>query len=111
MKMVHGGHLQRPNGNTEGRVLDLLEFFNSRGLDIGEPDGCGVCEEGSDQGFVSGDEGFLLLAPGGASEGFENAESFAGICGYVGDVGGEGEVGVESDSQHSGSPVERKWGS
>ena len=92
--------------------MDPLEFVYSRGLlDVGEPDGRGVGEEGTDQGLVGGEEGFPLLAPGGASKGFKDTESIAGIVGYIGDVGGEGEVGVKSDSQHPGSPVERKRGS
>ena len=110
--MVNGGHLQRPSGNTEGGILDPLEFVHSRGLlDVGEPDGRSVSEEGTDQGLVGGEEGFPLLAPGGASKGLKDTESIAGIVGYIGDVGGEGEVGVKSDSQHPGSPVERKRGS
>ena len=50
-----------------------------------------------------------MLAPVGASKGFEDAESIAGFCGYVVNVGGEGELGVKGDTQNSGGPVERKW--
>ena len=50
-----------------------------------------------------------MLAPGGASKGFEDAESIAGFGGYCVDVGGEGELGVEGDTQNAGGPVERKW--
>ena len=49
-----------------------------------------------------------MLAPVGASKGFKDTESIAGFGGYVVDVGGEGELGVEGDTQNSGGPVERK---
>ena len=39
VKMVLGDYLQRPSGNSEGRVLDPLEFEDSRGGCVGEPDG------------------------------------------------------------------------
>ena len=88
--------------------MNPLELEDSRGGSVREPDGGGVGENGSDEGFVSGKEGFPLLAPVGASKGFEDAESIAGFGGYVVDVGGEGELGVEGDTQDSGGPVERK---
>ena len=49
-----------------------------------------------------------MLAPGGASKGFEDTKSIAGFGGYIVDVGGEGELGVEGDTQNAGGLVERK---
>ena len=49
-----------------------------------------------------------MLAPGGASKGFKDTESIAGFGGYIVDVGGEGELGVEGDTQNAGGLVERK---
>ena len=47
VKMVMGGHPQRPSGDSEGGVLDPLEFEDSRGRCIGEPDGGSVGEQGA----------------------------------------------------------------
>ena len=44
MKMALGGHLQRPSGDSEGGILDPLEFEDSRGGSVGEPAGGGVGE-------------------------------------------------------------------
>ena len=49
-----------------------------------------------------------MLAPGGASKGFKDTKSIAGFGGYIVDVGGEGELGVEGDTQNAGGLVERK---
>ena len=47
MKLALGGHLRRPSSDSEGRVLDLLEFENSRGGCVGEPNGGSVDEQGA----------------------------------------------------------------
>ena len=44
VKMALGGHLQRPSGDSEGGILDPLEFEDSRGRGIGEPNGGSVGE-------------------------------------------------------------------
>ena len=111
VKMVLRGHPQRPSADTEGGVLDPLEFEHSRGGRIWVPDGRGICEDGANEGFVGGEEGFSLLAPGGASKSFEYLDPIAGFVGYVCDVGGEGEMGVKNDTQNPWGPVERKRGS
>ena len=105
MKMAGGGHLQRPSSDAEGGILDPLELEDSRGGGIGVPDGSGVGDDGSDEGFVGGEEGFPLLAPVGASKGFEDIESIAGFGGYEVDMGGESEMGVESDTQDARGPI------
>ena len=60
--------------------------------------------------MVGNEEGFPLLAPGGASKGLEDTDSLLGSVGYIGDVVGEGEPGVECDTQHPGGSVERERG-
>ena len=110
VKMVLRGHLQRPSGDPEGRILDLLEFDYSRVGDIGEPDGSSVVEKGADEGFVGDEEGLLLLAPGGTSNDLKDSESILGSVSYAGDVVGVGELGVERDTQNTGSFVERERG-
>ena len=101
---------QRPSGNAEGVVSGSLEFEHSRVWGIGVPIGGSVDEDGADEGFKSNKEGLLLLAPGGASKDFENAQSIFGLVCYCVDVGGKHEVGVKSDTQYEGSSVERKRG-
>ena len=49
-----------------------------------------------------------MLAPVGASKSFEDRECIAGFGGYLFDVEGEVEVGVERETQNTGNPVERK---
>ena len=90
--------------------MNPLEFEYSRGRGVGEPDGGGVSKNGTDEGLEGYEEGFPLLAPGGASKGFEDTESIVGLVCYCVDVGGKGEVGVKSDTQDTGSPVERQRG-
>ena len=41
--------------------------------------------------MVGDEEGFPLLAPGGASKGLEDTDSLLGSVGYIGDVVGEYE--------------------
>ena len=72
VKMAKRGHLQRPSCYAEGGILDPLEFEDSRGGGVWVPDGSGIGDNGSDEGFVNGEEGFPLLAPVGASKGFED---------------------------------------
>ena len=88
--------------------MNPLELEGSRRGSVGEPDGGGVGENGSDKGFVGSKECFPLLAPVLASKGFGDAESIAGFAGYIVDMRGESKLGVEGDTQDTGDPVERK---
>ena len=88
--------------------MDPLELEDSRGGSVREPNWGAIGKNRADEGFVGGEEGFPLLAPGGASKGFKDTESIAGFGGYIVDVGGEGELGVEGDTQNAGGLVERK---
>ena len=90
--------------------MDSLEFEHSRVWGVGVPNGGGVDKDGADKGLESYQEGFPLLAPGGASKGFEEAKSIVGFVCYCVDVGGKGEVGVKSDTQDTGGSVERQRG-
>ena len=60
--------------------------------------------------MVGDAEGFPLLAPGGASKGLKDTDPFLGSVGYVGDMVGKGEPGVECDTQHPGGLIERESG-
>ena len=71
VKMVNSAHLHAASGYTEGRILNGLKFKDGRGAGVREPDGGGVGEKGADEGFVSDEECFLVLAPAGASKGLE----------------------------------------
>ena len=70
VKMALGGHLQRPSGNTEGGILDPLEFEDSRGGGVGKPNGGGVGKKGLDQGFEGQQQGLPRLPPAGSRQGF-----------------------------------------
>ena len=63
VKMSNSGHPHAAGRYAEGSVLEGLEFLDGGGGSIREPDGAGVCEEGSNEGLVGDDKGLLLLAP------------------------------------------------
>ena len=75
VKMPNGGHLHATGGYSEGGILNYLEFLDVGGFTVGEPDRGSIHEKGSNQGFEGDDEGFLLLAPVGASESTEDVET------------------------------------
>ena len=61
------GHLEGASADTEGLVLDALEFEDAGGRGVWEPDGSGVGEDRTDEGAEGGEHGLLLESPGGAS--------------------------------------------
>ena len=67
VKVANGCHLHAAGGDTEGLVLEGLEPGDGGRGGIGEPDGGRISKQGPNEGFVSDQEGFLLLAPAGAS--------------------------------------------
>ena len=67
VKMPNTGHLHAAGRNTEGSVLEGLEFLDGGVGGVGEPNGGRVSEKGPNEGFICNDEGFLLMAPAGAS--------------------------------------------
>ena len=105
VKVRDRGHFVAPSGNAEGSILYGLEFSYGRRGGVGEPDGCGVGNDGIDQRFVCCDYGLPLLAPSGASEGFEDIQSIASPLTYCLYVRGESVVGVESNPQDFGGPT------
>ena len=94
VKMLDGRHLHTSGGDTEGVVLEGLEFVYVRRRGVGEPDGGGVEVEGVDYGLVGDGNGFCLLAPGCASKSLEDIKVGGGAGDEVGDVGAKGEMGV-----------------
>ena len=94
VKMINGRHLHTSGGDAEGVVLEGLEFCYVGWGGVGEPDGGGVEEEGSDYGLVSEGYGFDLLAPGCASKRLEDIEAGGGAGDEIRDVGAKGEMGV-----------------
>ena len=75
VQMIGGSHLHAPDGYTEGRVLDSLEFLNHRSGSVRKPYGSTILEMGLDKGFVGNKDGFFLLTPVGTSKGFENVDT------------------------------------
>ena len=61
------GHLEGASADSEGLVLDSLEFEDAGRRGVGEPDGSGVGENRTDEGAEGGEHGLLLETPGGAS--------------------------------------------
>ena len=94
VKMLNGRHLHTTGGDAEGVILEGLEFCDVGCGGVGEPNGGGVKEEGTDYGLVCDGYGFDLLAPGGASKSLEDIEAGGGAGDEVFDVGAKGEVGV-----------------
>ena len=92
--MLYGCGVCAACSDAEGGVLEGLEFCYVGWGGVGEPDGGGVEEEGTDYGLVSKGYGFDLLAPGCASKRLEDIEAGGGAGDEVGDVGVKGEMGV-----------------
>ena len=72
VKMTLAGHLHAARDDTEGSVLEGLDFGDTGGAGVREPDGGGVGEKGPNEGLVCNPQGFLLLAPVGSSKGPED---------------------------------------
>ena len=53
MKMIDAGHLHAACGDSEGGVLNRLEFIYGGRLGVGEPGRGGIGVEGFDEGFKS----------------------------------------------------------
>ena len=70
MEVAEGGHLEGAKAGSEGKVLDTLEFEDVGGGGVGEPDGRGVGEDGTDEGFVGKEHCFFLVTPGRTSQSF-----------------------------------------
>ena len=62
-------------GYAEGDILNDLEFGDIGGGCVREPDWSGVAEKGVYEGLVGCYDSLFLLAPCGASEGFQERES------------------------------------
>ena len=58
VKMINGRHLHTSSSDAEGVVLEGLEFCYVGWGGVGEPDGGGVEEEGTDYGLVCDGNGF-----------------------------------------------------
>ena len=75
VEMSNVGHPHTSRHGTEGSVLEGLELLNIGLGGVGEPYWGSIGEEGSNKGYVGDSEGFLLLAPIGASEGSKEVEA------------------------------------
>ena len=70
-----GGHLKGAEANSEGLVLDTLEFEDVGVAGVREPDGAGICEDGAKEGSVGEEHCFFGMTPGGTSKDFEELEA------------------------------------
>ena len=78
--------------------------------DVGEPDGGGVGEEGSDGSPIGVDEGLLLLTPLDARHCFEDRYPLLGSVDDAVNVGSEGQGRVECHPKDFGVLLEWEGG-
>ena len=76
MKVGGISHLEAARDGAEGFVLNNLEGSEVGGADVGVPDGGCVTNDGFYECVVGEGEGLLLVTPGSAREGFEDAQAF-----------------------------------
>ena len=74
VQVVYRGHHRASCGYAKGGILYYLELANICGGYIWEPDWGGVTKKGVNKGLICSNEGLLLLAPCGASEGLQERE-------------------------------------
>ena len=87
-------------GYAEGGILNDLELGNIGGGCVGEPDRGGVAEEGVYEGLVGCYNGLFLLAPRGASEGFQEREPLFGSLDQIFHMLVKVKMGVKCDAQN-----------
>ena len=75
VEMPNVRHPHTTHHSTEGSVVEGLELLNIGLGGVGEPYWGSIGEKGSNEGYESDTEGFLLLAPIGASEGSEEVKA------------------------------------
>ena len=87
-----------------------LQFLDDRIGGVWEPNWSGVHEDGVNKCFVGGNDGLLLLAPVGTSEGLQDGESLFGFLFHSFHVFVEAEMRVERDTQDLRVSVQRQQG-
>ena len=100
MKMVDGSHLEGAGIYSQGRVLYGLQGGDGRVGGIREPYRGGICKDGFNQHLIDEQKDLFRLSPAHPGQGLENAGAGACAVSLSNDVGGEGEIGVESDFQN-----------
>ena len=63
MWLAEGGHLEGAKTGSDGKVWDMMGFDDVGGGEVGDPDGGGVGEDGTDEGFVGKEHSFFLVTP------------------------------------------------
>ena len=71
MKVGYVRHQEAPGDSSEGLVLDGLEGLYAGRTGVREPDGSSIGDDGFNKGLVGEQQGLLLVAPGGTSQGFQ----------------------------------------
>ena len=90
------------SGNSEGGVLDGLEFGDGGVRGNGGPCGACVFQNGAGDGFEGVCDGFNGFAPFGGGERFEDVCGLFGFLGCVFDVSGKGELWIVGDAENFG---------
>ena len=100
--MVDAGHLEGAGCYAQGRVLYSLQDGDDWGGDVREKHWRSIYKDGFDQHLISEQKDLLRLSPARIGLGLEKAKAGGGSVSHYPDVGGKGEMGVESDSQDLG---------
>ena len=80
--------------------MNSLELADIGPAGVGEPNCCGVGENGFQDGFEGEEDCFLILAPRCPREGLQDLEAAGRSCCYFGDMRGEGEKGIEGNTEY-----------
>ena len=95
MEMLPRRHLVAACGETQSRVLDVLESLKRGRFHIPRPDRGRVIHLGPDEGFVGDNQRLGVLAPGSAGQGLHDPEALRARLRHRFGVGREGVERVE----------------
>ena len=99
MQMLPRRHLVAACGETQSRVLDVLESLKRGRFHIPRPDRGRVIHLGPDEGFVGDNQRLGVLAPGSAGQGLHDPEALRARLRHRFGVGREGVERVKSHAQ------------
>jgi len=103
VEMADGGFFGGASTDTEGLVLEGLEFVYVVFGGVRKPDRTGIGDNRTEKGVVGGKESLFLVAPFGASQAFQDFKAGGKFRGNSGNMGIKGEKGIKGDSKNFGS--------
>lgn len=99
VKVTEGSFFRGTSYDAIGLVLLDLEFFGVCRGEVREPGGAGIGENWANEGVVGEEEGFFLVAPGGASQTFKDSNAGGNLRGDIIGMFGEVEKGIKSNTK------------